>query len=153
MIPVLITELPGVSLAVLEVEGYHLYWRKYDAAIEDARKEVLRRLDDFDGTTQELEEYREYKVEREIDTSKLSNSDFEWHSCRICWGCGKPHVQQPKMYTYTREKTENWKDGIYNKSRTYSISANIPLCPEYYNRLMEEKKLDERTVSTILFPM
>ena len=94
-------------------------------------------------TPQQQEQLKIVYIESMIGTDDIRQADFEWHTERVCWGCGKEHKVPPKAYTVSATKTQTWREGVYRQTRDFSTSAEVLLCPECYERLSKAKEKDD----------
>lgn len=94
-------------------------------------------------TPKQQEQLRIAYIESMIGTDDIRQADFEWHTERVCWGCGKEHKVPPKAYTVSATKTQTWREGVYRQTRDFGTSAEVLLCPECYERLSIAKEKDD----------
>lgn len=123
---------------------YMSVWKEYNEEIKQANKDILAKIKKGEGTEQDLFRMKKEYIERKIGKEPLSQEEFEWHTKRYCWGCGKQHAVCPKLYTITKERTESWKEGAFRYSKTFKQSGSIYLCPQCYSRLVKAKEISDK---------
>ena len=63
---------------------------------------------------------KESLIESKIGTSNFTQEEFEWHSKRICWGCGKRHIMPFIPYLYRTKKNKRRREGAAKYTESIS---------------------------------
>ena len=129
--------IAGIVVLIVISGCFAKYWEEYDEVIKAANQEIKEKIENGEGSQEELFHLKKEYIERKIGKETLTTEEFEWHSKHFCWGCGKEQKREPKPYVVTQERTESWKEGVYRYTRTFKESAVILICPECYDRLMK----------------
>ena len=100
-------------------------------------------------TPQQQEQLRIAYIESMIGSDDIRQADFEWHTERVCWGCGNDHRVPPKAFKVTDVKTQTWREGVYRHTQDFGTSTEVLLCPDCYERLSNVKE-DEGDFANIM---
>ena len=126
-------------------------WKNYNATIEDAIKTIEDLINSNELPPEDLFRLKKDAIERKLNNNKeISQKDFLWHSNRVCWGCGKFHGDNKVVYTYTKQRTVSWKEGVVRYNKTYSHKAEISLCPTCYKAITSSDKTFQKN-QTVIF--
>ena len=130
-----------IALGLSEV--FSLIYKEYNAVIDDALKEIKGILDRNEPLPSDKRtKYRAALIEPKIGTPEFSEEEFSWYNGNICWGCAQIYREAPKQYIISREKEEEWRDGVYRKSQRFQKSASVYLCPKCYQSVKESEAIN-----------
>lgn len=113
------------------------YWKEYNKIIIRAREEIDLIIKEGNGSEEDIERMKTHKIERilnNIVNKKLTIEEYEWHTSRYCWGCGKRHTSTPVTFSYQKTRNVSWKEGAVRYSKTFRRFATIKVCPECRKR-------------------